>query len=436
MRRPPIPVLLISPEPTVFRAVQAALVDDDDDRFALEWTARLVDGADRLRRGGLEAVLFDLSRPDVQGVSDFEQVSQVAVHLPILVIGSADTLDEAREAVERGAQDDLDTAHLDSYTVRRALRHAITRNASEEALVLERRRAEVTLNSIGDAVLSTDLAGRVTYLNPVAERMTGWTQQDARGRPVAEVCCLVDGDTRQPVRNPLEMSLQLQKQVGLTPHCLLVRRDGFETAIEDSASPIQDGAGHVIGAVMVFHDVSAARALALRATHLAQHDFLTELPNRMLLNDRLTQAMAVARRRGHHVAVLFVDLDQFKRVNDTLGHQTGDALLQSVAQRLVACVRGSDTVSRVGGDEFVVLLSEVHDRESAAATSRKIMAALAAPHHILHHQLQVTGSVGIGLYPDDGADPETLIRRADAAMYRVKESSRGVYGLAEENGPC
>jgi diguanylate cyclase (GGDEF)-like protein/PAS domain S-box-containing protein len=427
---------LISPDPTVFRAVQAALGDEDDDGFALEWTARLADGVDRLSRGGLEAVVFDLSRPAVQGFSAFEQVSRAAVHRPILVIGSADTQDLARAALKRGAQDDLERSHLDSYTVRRAVRHAIERSASERDLVLERRRAEVTLNSIGDAVLSTDLAGRVTYLNPVAERMTGWTQQDACGRPVAEVCRLLDGDTRQPARNPLEMSLQLQKLVGLTPHCLLVRRDGFETAIEDSAAPIQDAAGHVIGAVMVFHDVSVARALALRATHLAQHDFLTELPNRMLLNDRMTQAMAIARRHGHHVAVLFVDLDQFKNVNDTLGHAIGDAVLQSVAQRLLASVRGADTVSRVGGDEFVVLLSEVHDRESAAATSRKIMAALAAPHHILHHHLLMRGSVGIGLYPDDGADPETLIRKADAAMYRAKESSRGLSDLAAGNGPC
>ena len=162
--------------------------------------------------------------------------------------------------------------------------------------------------------------------------------------------------------------MQLDRIVGLTPNCLLVRRDGLETAIEDSASPIHDRAGQVIGAVIVFKDVSEARAMSLQAVYLAQHDFLTDLPNRMLLNDRLTQAIALARRHGHRLAVLFLDLDRFKHVNDSLGHVIGDTLLQSVARRLVTCVRSSDTVSRQGGDEFVVLLSEIEHADDAAAT--------------------------------------------------------------------
>src|ERR1019366_3790750 len=163
----------------------------------------------------------------------------------------------------------------------------------------------------------------------------------------------------KPAPNPMELAIQLDKAVGLTANCILVRRDGYECAIEDSAAPIHNREGQVTGAVIVFHDVSTARAVVLEMSHLAQHDALTDLPNRLLLNDRLTQAISLARRNHHRLAVLFLDLDGFKNINDSLGHSIGDKLLQSISTRLLACVRKSDTVSRQGGDEFVVLLSEV-----------------------------------------------------------------------------
>jgi len=173
--------------------------------------------------------------------------------------------------------------------------------------------------------------------------------------------------------------------------------------------------------------VSAARALSLQISHLAQHDFLTDLPNRMLLNDRLTQAIELGRRHGKQLAVLFLDLDRFKHVNDSLGHEIGDKLLQSMAGRLVSCVRGSDTVSRQGGDEFVILFSEIEHADDAAASAQKILAALRAPHDVAHHDLHVTASIGVSIYPDDGRDAETLIKCADTAMYHAKESGRNNY---------
>jgi diguanylate cyclase (GGDEF)-like protein len=189
----------------------------------------------------------------------------------------------------------------------------------------------------------------------------------------------------------------------------------------------------VIGAVIVFKDVSKARAMSLQAVYLAQHDFLTDLPNRMLLNDRLTQAIAMARRHGQRLAVLFLDLDRFKHVNDSLGHVIGDTLLQSVARRLVTCVRSSDTVSRQGSDEFVVLLSEIEHADDAAAHAQKIIAALVAPHDVAHHQLHVTATIGISIYPDDGPDAETLVKCADTAMYQAKEGGRNNYQFFERD---
>ena len=213
----------------------------------------------------------------------------------------------------------------------------------------------------------------------------------------------------------------------LPSNCILIRRDGSEIPIEDSVATIHDRQGRATGAVVVFRDVSAARSMALQMTHLAEHDFLTGLPNRMLLQDRLSHSIALARRDMKQVAVLFLDLDGFKYINDSLGHSTGDKLLQSVARRLVDCVRESDTVSRQGGDEFLVLLSEVQHSEDPAITARRMLQAVSQPHSIDQHELHVSTSIGVSVYPDDGLDAETLIKNADTAMYQAKESGRHSY---------
>jgi len=208
--------------------------------------------------------------------------------------------------------------------------------------------------------------------------------------------------------------------VGVSQNSLLVSRDGRESAMEDTAAPIRDRRGRVTGAVIVFRDVGAARAQSLRMSHLAQHDVLTGLPNRLLLSDRLDRAIATARRHGSSLAVLFLDIDQFKRVNDRFSHAVGDRALQSVADRLVANVRRSDTVSRYGGDEFVVLLTEVACAEDAWSSADNLLAAIAAPLQVEGLALYVTASVGIGVYPADGDDAEALLKKADLGLLRAK----------------
>jgi diguanylate cyclase (GGDEF)-like protein/PAS domain S-box-containing protein len=299
--------------------------------------------------------------------------------------------------------------------------------AAEEALFEEKERAQVTLNSIGDAVVTTDLLGNVSYLNLVAETMTGRSREDALGRPLDEVFKLIDGTTREAAVDPAQRAMQENRTVGLVADCVLVRRDGSEFAIEDSAAPIHDRDGRVAGAVIVFHDVSQSRAVALKMTHLAQHDFLTDLPNRALLAERLSQAIGLARRHGKRVALLFLDLDGFKKINDTLGHAIGDQLLQSVASRLVARVRGTDTVFRQGGDEFVVLLAEIGQSQDAAHVAETLRIALAEPHIIGGRELCVGLSIGISIYPDDALNADAVMRNADTAMFHAKASGRDNY---------
>ncbi len=244
-----------------------------------------------------------------------------------------------------------------------------------------------------------------------------------------EVFNIIDETSRRAAANPLLRALQENRTVDLTANCMLVSRDGREYLIEDSAAPIHDKNGELTGAVIVFRDVSRLRANARDMTHLAQHDVLTDLPNRLLLSDRVTNAIALARRYGRQFALLFLDLDGFKAINDTLGHGRGDRLLISVACRLVDSVRGSDTVCRHGGDEFVVLLSEVSGAADAAASATTLIRTLAEPHDIDGHQLAITTSIGISIYPRDGRDGEALLRCADSAMYRAKRSGRNGYAF-------
>ncbi len=293
-------------------------------------------------------------------------------------------------------------------------------------LLEARVRAEGTLNSIGDAIISTDLAGKVTYLNPVAERITGWSRSEATGCSLQEVLNLISDTDDEPM--PALQSVSIDPTVPSAPASgLLTRRDGTEFAVEHSAAPIQNHHGEVTGAVMVFRDVSAARAIARKLAYAAHHDSLTGLPNRLLFELRLTQAIALARRHNREVAVLFLDLDGFKRVNDSWGHTVGDRLLESVADALRNCVRSTDTVSRFGGDEFVVLLSEISRPADAVASAQKVLEALRNPHSIDQQSFLVTASVGIGLYPHDGIDPQTLLRNADAAMFQAKRSGGNAY---------
>jgi diguanylate cyclase (GGDEF)-like protein/PAS domain S-box-containing protein len=294
----------------------------------------------------------------------------------------------------------------------------------EEALFVEKERAQVTLNCIGDAVICTDILGKITLLNLVAERMTGWSWKEAAGRPLAEIFQIVDGVTRQLAPDPMEMAVVENRAVSLTANCVLLCRDGSELPIEDSAAPIHNRAGGVIGAVIVFHDVSATRAMSLQMVYSAQHDLVTDLPNRSLLNDRITQSIAMALRNNRSIGILFLDLDHFKYINDSLGHAIGDQLLQCVSKRLQTSVRGSDTVSRQGGDEFVILLSEITHPEHAATSANKILHSLSIPCSVDGHDLHIDGSIGISIYPADGQDAETLIKNADTAMYCAKESGR------------
>jgi len=420
-------LLLVEDNPGDVRLLREMFSEQGLHNTELTHVERMSDAEHRLASGLFDIILLDLGLPDEQGLGAVRRAHAAAPRTPLVVLTGMDDESLATQALQEGAQDYLIKGKLDARGLLRALRYAVERKNAEEALFVEKERAQVTLNCIGDAVICTDISGNITFLNLVAEKMTGWSWAEATGRPMAEVFRIQDATSHDTTPNPMEIAVGQNRTVHLPSNCILIRRDGFEFPIEDSVAPIHNREGQATGAVIVFRDVSAARAMVVQMTHSAEHDFLTGLPNRMLFNDRLSQAITLAPRHNKKVGVLFLDLDGFKHINDSLGHPIGDKLLQSIAKCLVNCVRSSDTVSRQGGDEFVVLLSEMEQSEDAAISALRMLQAVAEPHSIDHHDLHVTTSIGVSVYPDDGKDAETLIKNADTAMYQAKENGRQSY---------
>jgi diguanylate cyclase (GGDEF)-like protein len=285
------------------------LTHSSEEPFQIEWVRNCSDALNRL--DGIEAILVDLYLPDSHGIDSFDRLFHAAPRIPILVLIDAVNENTAKLAVQCGAQDYLLKDHLDAYLLPKTVTSMIERAACREALIDEQERSDITLESIGDALASTDV-----------------------------------------------------------------------------------------------------------------HDGLTDLPNRALLKDRLEEAITLSQRYRRELAVLHVNLDRFRHINDSLGLVVGDGLLQSVARRLFTCVRSSDTVGRQGGDEFMVLLWDIRRPEDAAVTATKILEALREPHHVARHVIHIGASIGIATYPDDGADADTLTQRADLAMRHAKDTGR------------
>ena len=315
------------------------------------------------------------------------------------------------------------------------LRDISVRKQFEQDLMEAKEKAQVTLSSIGDAVITTDEKGLVQYLNPVAEDLTGWKTLESINRPLPEVFNIRNEITKNPVENPVERCLRENIIVGLANHTELVSRDGKIFAIEDSAAPIRDNQGEILGVILVFHDVSKARSLTNQISWHASHDTLTGLINRYEFEIRLDKILEDTSTEAQH-AIFYIDLDQFKVVNDTSGHIAGDELLKQLSQLFQRHIRDRDTLARLGGDEFGVLLENC-PADQARKIAEEIISDLKGFRFLWKDQIFVTGA-SIGMVPfknDNNESISSLMSSADLACYAAKDAGRNrvhVYQLDDK----
>ncbi len=308
------------------------------------------------------------------------------------------------------------------------------RKLYEEALFREKESAQITLQSIGDGVVTTDAEARVQYLNPVASELTGWKLDDAVGRSIDEIFRGFHEETCEPIENPVAIAMRRNRPIKSVRPALLIRRDGNELYIESTAAPIRDPVGSVSGGVLVFHDVSESRELNRRLSYAASHDILTELVNRREFETRLERALKSAKARETSYAVLYLDLDQFKIVNDACGHNAGDALLKQIGALLKSKIRWRDTLARLGGDEFGVLL-ESCTMDEALRTAENLRELISEFRFVWDERTFRLGvSVGVVPITPTTDDVASLLSAADSACAAAKDAGRNrVYNYQEND---
>lgn len=423
----PVTVLFVEANIKAAHRVEQALLGASDSAFRVESVTSLARGLERLKRSNIEVVLASMNLPDCAGPEIFDRLRLAAPDALVLPLGETDV----ESSKTSGDDDDPAGSAMDmnwlpgvlDYVTRRKRTEAAWR-AADEALFEEKERARVTLGSIGDAVLVTDIQGQVTYLNEVAEDLTAWPASKALGQPLPVVFNITTKDSGERARNPALQAMAENTTVGLAANCVLHRLDGSEVGIEDSAAPVHDRHGEVTGAVIVFRDVNQSLKMTKKMAWLAGHDSLTGLASRTLFEERCRQVLSLASRNTRQAAMLFVDLDNFKQINDVFGHSVGDHVLQKVARYLLSGVRETDTVCRHGGDEFVILLADIANPAAAEQAANKLLTLFIDPLVVDGNKVNVAMSVGISMYPDDGKDMHSLIEHADTAMYQAKITGR------------
>lgn len=299
----------------------------------------------------------------------------------------------------------------------------ILQDITERQIALEQmRKLSSAVEQTADAIMITDPEGIIEYVNPAFEATTGYTRAEAIGNKPN----IIKSDRQKPefFENLWETIL-----AGESYNDVLInrRKDGSLYYEEKTITPVLDSSGRITHFVSTGKDVTERTQIQERLQYMAQHDALTDLPNRVLLFDRLKHALVGAKRHGRLLAVMFIDLDRFKNINDSLGHEAGDQLLQQLSERLSRCIRDDDTVARFGGDEFVILLEDIASENDISEMASRLLDELILPFEIGDQQLYITASIGVSIYPNDGEDSSTLLKNADVAMYRAKDLGKNIY---------
>ncbi len=427
----PLSVLLIEDSPEEAELIELMLGQSRRDEVRVEHVTRLSDGLARLAAGPVDVVLLDFSLPDSKGMVSFQRARAVAPHVPIVILTNLDDEETALSAVREGAQDYLVKRQVDNELLLRSIRYAIERMHSERALWESEERYALAVNGANDGIWDWNIATGATYFSPRWKAMLGFRENEV-GADIEEWFARVHPDDRTGLRKALDAHL-----TGHQPHFehehRMMAKGGSAIWVLSRGLAVRDPAGTATRMAGSLTDTTARKRAEEQLLHDALYDALTQLPNRTLFLDHLGLAMEQTRRRkGAMVALLFIDLDRFKNINDSLGHSVGDELLVELARRLTHFLRPGDTVARLGGDEFAILLNDIHGASDATRVAERVQDLIREKLVIGGREVFTSASIGVALSNAGYKTPEEILRDADTAMYRAKAAGRGSYQVFDQ----
>jgi diguanylate cyclase (GGDEF)-like protein/PAS domain S-box-containing protein len=430
MKRQPIKLLLIEDDAGDVDLLQEMLSQTKEQAFEMHWADRLQAGLEYLNRSQVDVVLLDLTLPDSHGLESFVKAHTHAPKTPIVVLSGLDDETTAIQAVREGAQDYLVKGEVDGNVLVRAVRYAIERAQGERALrESELKHRTLVEQSLQGIVIVQDAPLRIAFVNATGASISGYAAGELLSMTSGDLMSLMHPYDRASILHQLDACVA-GESVPSNGELRILRKDGTACWLEYFASTIEHGGKPAIQAAFI--DITERKAAQERLRYNAQHDALTGLPNRTLFTERLERAIQhTEEQKRDLLAVLFLDLDRFKIINDSLGHLAGDQVLVTIARRLETCVRSSDVAARLGGDEFAILLDRVRDAGDATRLAGRILEELARPINLEKQMLFTTTSIGIALSEGASGSAEGLLRDADTAMYRAKAQGRARYEIFE-----
>jgi diguanylate cyclase (GGDEF)-like protein/PAS domain S-box-containing protein len=427
----PVSVLLVEDNLEEAELIRAMLAESRRETFEVEHVVRLQDGLKRLQTSPVDVVLLDFSLPDSNGLASFEHAREAASHVPIVILTNLDDEELALTAVREGAQDYLVKRRVDNDLLLRSIRHAIERMHGEKALWESEERYALAVNGANDGIWDWDLTGNTAYFSPRWKSMLGY-REDEIGNDIDEWFSRVHTEDSVGLHKRLEAHFGGQEPLFEHEHRMRCRDASFIWVLSRGLA-VRDRGGKPYRMAGSLTDISARKRAEEQLLHDALYDALTQLPNRALFLDHLGLSMEQARRRRNSmVAVLFMDLDRFKNINDSLGHSVGDELLVELARRLTHFLRPGDTVARLGGDEFAVLLNDVRGASDATRVAERIQELIREKVVVGGREVFTGASIGVALSSPGYRHPEEILRDADTAMYRAKAAGRGCYQVFDQ----